>query len=89
MTGSPGTSRVTPRTNALDDAGALVSEDDRFRATVPLVNVDVGMIDAARDDPHEYLTPTGLLDLENFQRRRAGCVPRDGRLYLHATYRPR
>jgi hypothetical protein len=56
-------------TDTLDDTGTLMSEDDRFRATIPLVNVDVGMTDAARDDPHEYLAVARLLDIQRLHRR--------------------
>ena len=72
-TWSPGASESTPVADALDDAGALVPEDGRRVAggVGARGRVEIGVADAAGDEPDEDLARLrlGQLDLLHLERR--------------------
>ncbi len=56
---------VDSRSDGLDDAGALVTQDHRLRHRVPLIaNDGIGVADAGGDDSHSHLICARIVDLE-------------------------
>jgi len=68
------------RPDALDHAGALVPEHHRPAAVaeVALGQVQVGVADACRRDPHEHLAVAGRVELDRLDRERGPRRVEDG-----------
>ena len=77
--------------DALDDAGALVPEHGRRVAgrVGARGRVEVGVADAAGDEPDEHLARPRLGQLELLNRERRAELLQDGGPDLHAAARPR
>ena len=66
-------------TDALNYASAFVSKDYRQRNRIHLIADDnVGVTHSGRDDLHQYLVRTRLLDGERFNHERPACAADDG-----------
>ena len=66
----PGRHRGHVGPDRLDHAGRLVAEEEReVVVDPPLAVVEVGVADAARLDPHEGLTRSGIGDEDGLERR--------------------
>jgi hypothetical protein len=68
--------RVDAGADSLDDARALVAQNDRLRREKAGVDVQVGVADPRRDDPNQHLAAARLLELELLELRRAFLTPR-------------
>ena len=73
--------RVEPRSDGLDDAGALVAEHDRPRPLpVAVADVEVGMADARRRHPHEDLARARVVEAQGLDGADGARPLDDGRL---------
>ena len=67
-----------------NDAGALVSENDRLRNRKGLIaHGDVGVADAGRDELHEDFVVAWLGEIKRLDRHRRGRLSRNRSFNLH------
>ncbi len=81
-----GHERETPSPTRLDDARALVPEHGRRVAgrIGPGGRVEVGVADAAGDEPHEHLAGARLGEVDLLHRERLAELLEHGGAHLHA-----
>src|ERR671922_58771 len=77
--------RVDSRPGRLDDAGPLVTHDDRRRMIpLPVANVQVGVADTGREHPHAHLAGARLDQIELTDDDRAPDLLQDRATHRHA-----
>ncbi len=76
------------RAHGVNDAGALVAEDDRLWYREQLIpHRDVGMAYTGRDNPDTDFAGTRRIELQSLDRERRMRCPGDGCFYLcHRWY---
>src|SRR5438067_7862188 len=81
-----GAQRRDVAADGLDDAGTLVSEDDRAierPASHPVDDVQIAVAHAGGGGAHEHLAAPRLVDLDRLDRQRRVGLAKDGGVHVH------